>query len=159
MKTTRIHKLIVALVLGVLVSVIAVTAIAAVRRPHIAPPSFSPSDIWHEGVAAVDSALAANDLTGASVAWQRAYVAALQDRGHWEGLIEVADARLRIGRQDRLEGMATARARELYLAALFRARQHSSAQGVLRAGAAFEALGDREVAAQADRIAAKLSVR
>jgi hypothetical protein len=157
MKPTLLWKLTVALVLGVLVSVVAVTAIAAVRRPYVAPRALSASEVWSEAITAVDGALAANDLTGASLAWQRAFVAALQDRAHWEGLIEVADARLRIGRQERLEGMATQRARELYLSALFRARQHDSAEGVLRAGTAFEALGDQEVAAQARRIAAKLT--
>ena len=157
MKTSRVRKLTVALVLGVLVSVVAVTAIAAVRRPHVAPPQFSPSESWTEAVAAVDFALAANDLSGASLAWQRAFVAALQDRGHWEGLIEVADARLRIAARARPDGMGIARARELYLAALFRARQHGSAEGVRRAGAAFQALGDHEVAAQAHRIAATLA--
>ena len=157
MKTTRVQKLTVALVLGVLVSAVTVTAIAAVRRPSVAPQPLLASEIWPVAVPTVDAALASDDLTGASLAWQRAYVAALQDRNSWQGLIEVADARLRIGRQERLEGLATARARELYLSALFRARQHGSAEGVLRAATAFEALGDHEVAAQARRVAAKMT--
>jgi len=52
--------------------------------------------------------------------------------------------------------MGAAKARELYLSALFRARQQGSVEGVRRAAAAFDALGDRDIAANATRMAAAL---
>jgi hypothetical protein len=49
------------------------------------------------------------------------------------------------------------RARDLYLSALFRARDAGSLDGVLRLAAAFDSLGDREVALQALRMARRLA--
>jgi len=111
---------------------------------------------WAEPLARVDAALAHGDVSGATTQWYSAYVAALYYRHRWDVPIAVGDARLRIERAAGSGDAGAAKARELYLIALFRARQAGSAQGVLRAAAAFEALVDRDVAAHALTIAAAL---
>lgn len=99
---------------------------------------------------AIDEALTRGDVTTAERTWPEAYSAALRSQ-RWEGLVAVGDARLRI---DQAVGAGSkTKARETYLAALFRARQEGSLDGVLRAAEVFEALGDTEAARQALRIA------
>jgi hypothetical protein len=66
------------------------------------------------------------------------------------------NALLRIERAAGFPKAGESKARELYLMALFRARRDESVQGVLRTAAAFNALGNREVAAHAMQIAATL---
>jgi hypothetical protein len=61
-------------------------------------------------------------------------------------MLAVGDARLRIDQSTGPGNTAVAKAREAYLAALFRARQEGSLEGVIRAAEAFDALGDVEVA-------------
>ena len=51
------------------------------------------------------------------------------------------------------------RARELYLSALFRARDTGSLDGVLRVAGAFNTLGDRDVTTHAVRMADRLAAR
>ena len=146
---------------GILVALIVIGAMAvtihasAVRathatRPPMTPPAASISD--------VDSALSRGDVSGAVAAWHTAYVSALSSR-RWERLIEAGDAWLRIERVSGAPAMGAAKARELYLSALFRARQDGSAEGVRRASAAFDALGDHEVAANATRMAKALEAQ
>ena len=108
-----------------------------------------------DGLAAVDRALRDGNVSAALDAWHPAYVAALRDR-RWNGLIDVADARLRIERAAGFKKSGESKARELYLMALFRARHEGSVAGVLRAAIAFDQLGDHEVAARALAIAATL---
>jgi hypothetical protein len=127
----------------------------AVTPPRVAGPSAVAGGgaRWVRHLNAVDVALETNDLQAALKAWQAAYGAALAGR-HWEGYAAAADAYLRIARVASTPGAP--RARDLYLSALFRARDAGSRDGVLRVAAAFDALGDREVAAQAQRIAHRL---
>lgn len=108
-----------------------------------------------DGIAAVDRALRARNVSAALAAWHPAYMAALRDR-RWDSLIDVADARLRIERATGFGKVGESKARELYLMALFRARRDGSVAGVLRAAIAFDQLGDRDVAARALGIAATL---
>lgn len=108
-----------------------------------------------DGLAAIDRALRAGDVRAALTAWHPAYTAALRDR-RWNGLIDVADAWLRIERAAGAGKAGDSKARELYLMALFRARHEGSVAGVLRAAIAFDQLGDRDVAARALGIAATL---
>jgi hypothetical protein len=127
----------------------------AVTPPRVAgpPPAQEGPAPWAAHLAAVDVALQADDLETAQRAWQTAYMAALASR-RWEGLAETADAYLRLADATRTSGAP--RARALYLSALLRARDAGARDGVLRAAAAFDGLGDREVAAQARGIAARL---
>jgi hypothetical protein len=97
---------------------------------------------WKVLLAQMDGALARDQLGGAEVLWREAWVAALRSR-HWEGMIAVADAYRQLGA--RAGFRADAKARQLYLAALFRARAEMSLEGVLRAAQGFAELGDREV--------------
>jgi hypothetical protein len=99
---------------------------------------------WVSALTALDDALARGDASEALRTWSEAHSLALRSR-HWEALLAVGDARLKI--QSAEPGnAAVAKAREAYLAALFRARQEGSSEGVIRATEAFDALGDIEVA-------------
>ncbi len=103
----------------------------------------------------VDEALARGDATAALKAWQQAYEVARMSRG-WRGLVEAGDARVRI--EAAMHGAAAPRARQVYLAALNRARAEGSVDGVVRVAEGFAQLGDREVTERALRIAASLAV-
>lgn len=106
----------------------------------------------------IDAALGKADLAAARRAWHAAYLEALGNRS-WEDQLRLGNASLRIGRAAGDRAAAEARARGLYLTALLRAREQGSLEGVLRAGEAFAALGDREVADRSARIAEDLAAR
>lgn len=104
----------------------------------------------------LDDALARADVETAVRAWEHAHRAAMAG-GSWEDLITVGDASRRV---DEIEGLPEAsdtRAREIYLAALHRARRLESLDGVLRAGEALAMLGDREGVALSLRSAEALA--
>ncbi len=107
---------------------------------------------WTAHVRAVDDALVSGNIGAAERAAHEAYLVALAS-WRWDGLVDVAGAYLRIGQLSGLRQPAEAKARNLYLTALFRARQQDSLDGVLRAAEAFAALGDRDVAERCLRIA------
>ena len=102
---------------------------------------------WSPSIRMLDEALDQKNVSAAERAWHRSYSAALGSRT-WEGMIAVGDAALRIGEAAGLRGPSQAKARGLYLSALFRARSQGSVEGVLRTAEAFDALGDREVVSQ-----------
>jgi 3-oxoacyl-(acyl-carrier-protein) synthase len=110
---------------------------------------------WTPHIVAANAALRSGDLTAASAASTEAYRAALASR-RWEGLIEAADAHLRLAEAAGAPQAGVPRARELYLAALFRARDARSLEGVLRVAQAFDRLGDREAADHAMRVAQRM---
>jgi hypothetical protein len=91
-------------------------------------------------------------------AWHDAYVTALGSR-RWEGMVEVGDAYLRIGDLSGFRKESEAKARRIYMSALFQARAQGSLDGVLRVADAFLVLGDREVVYQCLRIAESLADR
>jgi len=113
---------------------------------------------WTPAIRAVDDALAAGDVTTAVQTWSEAYSIAARSR-RWEGLMAVGDARIRIDHTAGRGKVSVAKARESYLAALVRARQEGSLEGVLQAAEAFDALGDAEVATEALRIAEAVAGR
>lgn len=113
---------------------------------------------WQVQLARVDAALARNDLAGAEILWAEAYVAAIKSR-HWEGMVAAGDIYRRLGGLGGFRKLADAKAREAYLAALFRARNRGSLQGVLRAAQAFAELGDPEVVEQCIRVARSVAAR
>jgi hypothetical protein len=106
-------------------------------------------------LAAIDHAIARKDAGRAIHAWRDAYGVALRSR-RWEAMADVGDAALRIDAIAALpSGTPTAfraEARQAYLKALFDARAAGSAEGVERIAAAFAALGDAEMAAQARKL-------
>jgi hypothetical protein len=131
------------------------TALMSVAVTSSSPPLMPQGGArWVPHLEAVDAALQAHDLRAAHRAWLAAHGAALASR-RWEALVETADAHLRIAQVANLPGAP--KARDLYLAALFRARDAGSREGMLRVAAAFDALGDHEVAGQARRMARRLS--
>ncbi len=127
------------------------------RADHASVPDGTVAP-WRAHLRAVDDALGRQDVGGAERAWHAGFGVALGSRA-WEGMLEVGHASLRIGDVTGIRKTAAARARDLYLAALFRARQHGSLDGVLRAAEAFAVLGDREVATQSIRIAEGLAAQ
>jgi len=113
---------------------------------------------WKARLQRVDDALARNDLAGAEMLWREAYAAALKSR-HWEGLVAVGDAYRRLGERAGFHGTSDAKARETYLAALFRARSQGSLEGVLRAAQGFADLGDHGIVEQCIRVAHGVAAR
>jgi len=133
---------------------------SAVRAPHAAGPTLSSQRAapWAGHLATMDAALHAGDVVTATRAWHDAYGAALGSR-RWEGFADLAEAALRMGRASGSPTAGVPRARDLYLCALFRARDAGSLDGVLRVADAFEALGDREVTRHAAKMAERLAGR
>jgi hypothetical protein len=107
---------------------------------------------WAIPIRTMDTALTAGDPSAAERAWHAAYVADLQAR-RWEGMLAVGDAALRLGDVIRGPRVAVTQAREAYLAALFRARDRRSLDGVLRSAEAFDRMGDGELADRARSVA------
>lgn len=99
---------------------------------------------WAAALRAAESALAERDLRAAVQHWDAAHLAAVGSLS-WEGLIEVGDAYLRIGRASGLRETTVATTRRAYFAGLFRACQKDSLEGILRTARAFAGLGDAQV--------------
>lgn len=102
-------------------------------------------------LAAVDDAIAREDLMLAMREWREAYGAAVGSR-RWTALTAVGDAALRIDAIALRRGVDhasfKAEARRAYLNAFFNARATGSADGVQQAADAFAALGDVEMSAR-----------
>jgi len=142
--------------LGLVLASALVSRAVSVPRALESPAARGGAAPWAAHLTAVDAALAAGDVPAALSAWHEAYGAALGSR-RWEGFADAGDAYLRIGRAWSAPASAVPRARELYLSALFRARDAGSLDGVLRVAAAFAALGDQDVTVQALRMARRLA--
>jgi hypothetical protein len=117
--------------------------VAAERDPALA---------WTAPIRHLDDALGRQSPLAARQAWHDAHWAALGS-GRWDAMLAVGDVALRVGELTGQRAAAEATARQAYLTALFRARQQSALDGVLRAADAFAALGDHEVEAQCLRAA------
>ncbi|MBI2161538.1 MAG: hypothetical protein HYU25_14370 [Candidatus Rokubacteria bacterium] len=113
---------------------------------------------WKAHLEKVEDAVSRNDLAQAVMLWREAYAAALRSR-HWEGLLAVAEAYRRLGGLAGFGRASEAKARQIYLAALFRARQEGSLDGVLRVAEAFADLGDREIVDRCIAIARTMAVQ
>lgn len=125
---------------------------------HTLSVTDDPTAPWAIHIHLMDDALKTRNVRAALRAWHDAYVSALGSR-QWQGMLEVGDAYLRIGEVAGTRRATQANAREAYVTALFRARQHGSLDGVLRVAEAFAALGDREAVAQCLRVADQLAAR
>lgn len=142
----------------VLVLVVVVAALAVVTVWPGRAPAEEAAKPWSAYVTRIDDALTRRDVSAAVRAWTDAHSAALRSR-HWEGMLDVGDAYLRVGDVSGFRRASEPKARQLYLGAFFRARAQRSLDGVLRAGRAFAALGDWEVAAQCVRTAEAIAAR
>jgi hypothetical protein len=113
---------------------------------------------WRAELHRADSTLSSGDVRGAENAWQDAYRLVLGARSP-EGLLEAGHAYLRIGEAAYGGSVAVAQARRIYLLALVQARARGDAETLARAGEAFAALGDREVAERAFAVAYALATQ
>jgi hypothetical protein len=136
-----------ALLLVLLVAGLAVMEMLAAEAPSVVAPY-----TWTSPLSQAYAALERGDAGAAMSAWHEAHAAALRS-GRWEGMLAVGDASRRLAETGGDRGDGLARARQAYLTALFRARREHSLDGLLRAAVAFGELGDRDVLAQALRLA------
>jgi hypothetical protein len=137
----------------------AVVGLLAVGEASTKRISTNPLATSAPSIQSVEEAVMHRNVSAALREWEDAYRAAVA-RGRWEQLVEAADAYREIGEEvvgsrERFD----ARAREIYLAALFRARQQDSLDGVLRVAEAFAALGDRDEVERCVRIAERLAAQ
>ena len=112
---------------------------------------------WGRHLRTMDDALARHDGDAAVRAHDDAHAAVLVAQS-WDGMLAVGAATLRLAPNASSPDGARADARRMYLWALVRARGAGSLAGVLRAGEAFAALGDRDMVALSARIAETLPV-
>ena len=140
---------------GLLSGVLGTSAVAPPRSVQSTATVAGSAAPWTPHITAVDAALRAGDLAAASAASTEAYRAALASR-RWEAMVDAADAHLRVAQAAGAPQAGVPRARELYLVALFRARDAGSLEGVLRVAQSFDRLGDREAADHAMRIAQRM---
>src|SRR5215470_11407898 len=94
---------------------------------------------WQTALETMDRALAADDISGAEMAWRNAYGLAIRSR-QWEALLAAGDGSLRI-------------ADHVLVKQPFRARAQRSVDGVLQVAEGFGRLGDAEGLTQVLRIA------
>jgi hypothetical protein len=144
--------------LAALLFALLVAGLAAMERLAADVPHAVTSHAWTLALDRADASLAHGDTAGAMSAWRDAHTAAMRS-GQWEGMIAVGDASRRLGESSGSPRESLARARQAYLTALFRARRERSVEGSLRAAVAFGELGDRQVLAQALRIAERQAGR
>jgi hypothetical protein len=118
-------------------------------------PSVEAELSWKDYLDVVDEALMRGDMSDAVRSWQDAYSVALASR-RWEALLAAGETFVRIGEVSGNPDGARPNARHAYMAALMQAERQRSVPGVLATGRAFAALGDPDVAAYCERIAAAL---
>ncbi len=99
---------------------------------------------WRGYLRSVDRALGQHDVDRARNAWESAHTAAIASSS-WEGLIAAGQACLRIGGAVGARPSAEPEARRAYFAALYRACQENSFEGIMRIAEAFADLGDRDI--------------
>jgi hypothetical protein len=136
----------------------AVVGLLAVGEASTKRISTNPLATSAPSIQSVEEAVMHRNVTAALREWEDAYRAAVA-RGRWEQLVEAADAYREIGEAVGSRERFDAKAREIYLAALFRARQQDSLDGVLRVAEAFAALGDRDEVERCLRIAERLAAQ
>jgi hypothetical protein len=134
-------------------TVVAATVLLAHASPvRTGEPGDTP---WMPQIRELDDALGRWDVAAAVEAWHGARRTAIASR-RWEALLDTGDATLWLTEVPAWQPTATARARELYLAAFFRAREEGSVRGMQRSADAFARLGDTQVAEQCLRAAREL---
>ena len=141
---------------GMLATVALVFAAVKADRARTESPAPAVVD-WARHLRTMDDALARHDSAAAVRAHDDAHAAVLVAQS-WDGMLAVGEATLRLVPYGSSPHSARADARRMYLWALVRARGTGSLAGVLRAGEAFAALGDRDMVALSARIAEALPV-
>jgi hypothetical protein len=113
---------------------------------------------WRDRLRRADAALAEGDAPGAERAWDEAYRLAVATSDPY-AMIEVGRGYLAIGEVVYDHPMAAARARRIFLSALFLGRGLRNVHAVAAAAEALAALGDHDLAARGFRIAVTLAQR
>ena len=113
---------------------------------------------WRDRLRRADTALSEGDAPRAERAWDEAYRLALATSDPY-AMVEVGRAYLPIGEAVYDHPMAAARARRIFLSALFLGRGLRNVHAVADAAEALAALGDQDLAARGFRIAATLAQR
>lgn len=149
----------VVIALAVAVVVLTGTALWVSARYRIDPraPADVAEAVWRDRLRALHASVAAGDGVAAIRAWHDAWQASVQSC-RWDAEIAVGDAALLLGKVVTSYWVAMPDARQVYRAALIRARAQASFEGIVRAGQAFAALGDVEVAHAAFETASSLAV-
>lgn len=119
-------------------------------------PSDPETAFWDQYIRVMDAARLRGDFYAADAARQKAYLAALGSR-RWEAMAAVGDASTRLGEEfPRARENLRPEVHRIYCAALLRARQQESLDGVLRVSEAFADLGDRAQAREGLVVAAEM---
>jgi thioredoxin-like negative regulator of GroEL len=113
---------------------------------------------WRDRLRRADTALSEGDAARAERAWDEAYRLALATSDPY-AMIEVGRAYLPIGEVVYDHPMAAARARRIFLSALFLGRGLRNVHAVADSAEALAVLGDHDLAARAFRIAVTLAQR
>lgn len=144
-------------VCGFAIMVLGLLTLVRTLRRDCTPMSSADGVGWLASLRSVEEALANQDTAAARLALECARRAAYAG-AEWRAMLEVGAISIRIGV---LEGHDVGRwqARQDYLEALLRAYRGQSLDGVLESAEAFAALGDRDVVAQATRMANELAGR
>jgi len=143
----RIGKVLV----GGLVTVAAVVGSGCGVRPSDPETAF-----WDQYIRVMDAARLRGDFYAAEAARQNAYLAPLGSR-RWDAMAAVGDASARLGEEfPRVRENLRPEVHRIYCAALLRARQQESLDGVLRVSEAFADLGARAEAREGLLVAAEM---
>jgi hypothetical protein len=138
---------------GAMLAGLLVSAVDAAEGPLL------PEGPWRGPLARAEAALADGQPRRAEQAWEEARRAAMRATAPSTGLVDVGLAYLRIGEAAHDRQTAVARARQLFLRALFRARARRDVDGMTAAGQAFARLGDCEMSGRAFAIVRTVAPR
>jgi hypothetical protein len=134
---------------------LAASAATAVGRSHHLDEARSVPAERHD-VARIRHELAGGRISLAAFEWSNAYAVAVAGR-EWRDLVAVGDAALAIGDAAGTRVGWTAKARDCYRSALYRARAEESLDGALAATQALAGLGDPDGVAHAIAVARALA--
>ena len=112
---------------------------------------------WREPLDRAEAALSQGEARRAEVAWEEAQRVAMRPSLPPGGLVDVGLAYLRIGEAAHDRPTAVARARQLFLRALFRARDRRDVHTLTAVSRAFASLGDCEMAARSHAVALRFA--
>jgi hypothetical protein len=122
-------------------------------------PTPDPDARWREPLGRAEAALASGQSREAERAWKEAQRAAMWPGVPPSGLVNVGLAYLKIGEAAHGRQTAVARARQLFLRAMFRARERGDFDGLTAVSRAFAVVGDCEMSGRVHAVALDLTPR
>jgi len=114
---------------------------------------------WREPLGRAEAALAGGQAREAEQAWEQAQRAAMWAGMPPSGLVNVGLAYLKIGEAAHDRQTAVGRARQLFLRAMFRARERRDFDGLTSVSRAFASLGDCEMSKRVFAVALTVAPR